>query len=403
MDLAVYINELLGLEGEVNVPGIGHFTQVRVNGYYNEQENKFYPPTHEVNFDPQSKEDEELAKYIANKKNISLASSKYFIDKYVAGLKQQLTSEKADLPGLGYLYTHGSTLAFNADHTSKISDPAFYGLPPVNIDQPEKKPDVVYTPPVKEEVNPVEETIPVIPVEETLVKHVEDIPAVPIEDTPVKPVEDIPAVPVEDPHPPVQAVPQETIVPIPTVEETPVYEEPEYAADEEEDPGRRNTWIAILLIAIIALLALLGLYKYKPAWFDKSDEKPQTFVAVSADTAKKSSDTDTLAKTDSKPAAAAVTAPQQTINAPVDTFATLRYEILGGAFKTLSQATEVIKNYQKLGLQPRLLKHAPGNYYKITLGTYFNKEEAQKAADSILTATKINKNTIYLQPYLPKK
>lgn len=370
MDLAVYISELLGLEGEVNVPGIGHFAQVRVNGYYNEHENKFYPPTHEVNFDPQSKDDEGLAKYIANKKNISLASSKYFIDKYVAGLKQQLASGKTDLPGLGYLYTNGPVLAFNADYTSKTSDPAFYGLPPVNIDQPEKKPDVVYTPPVKEEVKPIEEP--------PLVTPVEDAPVVPVEDTPVHPV------------------PQETPVPEPTVEETPVYEEPGYAADEQEDPGRRNTWIAILLIAIIALLALLGLYKYKPAWFDKSDEKPQTFVAVNADTTKKLSDIDTLAK-------AAVTAPQQTINAPVDTLATLRYEILGGAFKTLSQATEVIKNYQKLGLQPRLLKHAPGNYYKITLGTYFNKDEAQKAADSILTATKINKNTIYLQPYLPKK
>ena len=81
MDLGVYIGELLGLQGEVSVPGIGHFTQVRINGYYNEQEKKFYPPAHEVSFEPQSKDDDELAKYISNKKNISLASSRYFIDK----------------------------------------------------------------------------------------------------------------------------------------------------------------------------------------------------------------------------------------------------------------------------------------------------------------------------------
>ena len=93
MDLGVYISELLGLRGEVSLPGIGYFAQVRVNGYYNEQENKFYPPAHEVSFEPQSKEDEGLAQYISDKKNISLASSKYFIDKYVAGLKQQLTSK----------------------------------------------------------------------------------------------------------------------------------------------------------------------------------------------------------------------------------------------------------------------------------------------------------------------
>ena len=30
MDLAIYINELLGLQGEVNVPGVGYFAQKRI-------------------------------------------------------------------------------------------------------------------------------------------------------------------------------------------------------------------------------------------------------------------------------------------------------------------------------------------------------------------------------------
>ena len=69
MDLAIYISELLGLQGEVCLPGVGTFAQVRINGYYNENENKFYPPAHDINFVPQSKDDERLAKYIAGKKN----------------------------------------------------------------------------------------------------------------------------------------------------------------------------------------------------------------------------------------------------------------------------------------------------------------------------------------------
>ena len=63
MDLAVYICELLGMQGEVSVPGIGYFAQVRINGYYDQVEGKLYPPTHEISFEPHSRDDEQLAKY----------------------------------------------------------------------------------------------------------------------------------------------------------------------------------------------------------------------------------------------------------------------------------------------------------------------------------------------------
>src|ERR1700743_2339330 len=158
MDLAVYICELLGMQGEVSVPGIGYFTQVRINGYYNQVEGKLYPPTHEVTFEPHSRDDDQLAKYIANKKNISLASSRYFIDKYVAGLKQQLTLKKVEIAGVGSIYNNGSVIEFKADNASKTNDPSFYGFPPVNLNQPEEKPEIKYTHPVKEE-EPVKEEV----------------------------------------------------------------------------------------------------------------------------------------------------------------------------------------------------------------------------------------------------
>jgi septal ring-binding cell division protein DamX len=380
MDLAVYICELLGMQGEVNVPGIGYFAQVRVNGYYDQVENKFYPPAHDISFEPHSRDDDQLAHYIANKKNISMASAKYFIDKYVAGLKQQLTLKKVEIAGVGTIYNNGSVIEFKADNASKTNDPSFYGFPPVNLDQPEEKPEIKYTPPVKEE-EPVKEEIK----EEVFAWH-----ETPAEN--IKPAEDIPAKPVE-----------ETIIRPEPAEEAQVEEEQEYTYDEPVETGNRNNvWIALLLIVIIALLALLGLYKYKPKWFEHSSSKDstQTFVAASPDTVKKA--TDTTSKTASKPDSAGTVA-TPTSNAPADTAAVLHYEILGGAFKTLVQADGVIKKYQSLGLHPRLLKHAAGNFYKITLGTYFTKDEAQKVEDSILNSTRINKNNIYLQPYLPKK
>ena len=376
MDLAVYINELLGLEGEVNVPGIGRFAQTRVNGYYQEKENKFYPPTHKISFDPEHLPDDKLATFISEKKNISLASAKYFIDKYVNGLKQQIPVQKVDVEGLGQLYLNGSAIGFNEDAPSKENDPAFFGLKPVNVEVLVEKPSVRYTPPpvkVQEE-----EKAPSI-ADQVMTELVND----------------------RIPPPP----PKPTVI-----EETEEPAEEEYIYEEPVRRNNNNTWIAVLLILIIALLALMGLYKYKPEWFDRSKEKPETFVAVdttttkpvdskvnNADTTKKvatATKQDSLAK-----AQALVTGNTNT----ADTSAVLHYELLAGAFKSEAQANDILKRYQNIGLHPRILKHTQGNSYKITLGTYFDKGVAQKAEDSILNATKMNKGDIFLQTYKPKQ
>ena len=374
MDLAVYINEFLGLEGEVNVPGIGHFAQVRINGYYNEKENKFYPPTHKINFDPESKTDEGLASYISDKKNISLASSKYFIEKYVNGLKQQVAVNNVDIAGLGHLYLNGTTIGFSDDTFSKDNDPVFFGLKPIDVRALSERPTVKFASP------------PVIQREEEIVT----LPPV------TEPI-DMELVNDRVPPPP----PKPTVI-----EKEEVQEEQEYAYEEPVQRNSNNRWVAILLILIIALLALMGLYKYKPEWFDRSKEKTQTFVAVDTTTTqpadKKVNNTDTTKKAITKQdSVAKPVAPANT--AAIDTAAVLHFEILGGAFKALEQANDIVKKYQTLGLKPRILKHNKGKNYIITLGTYFNKEMAQKAIDSILNATKMGKDDIYLQTYKPKQ
>ena len=374
MDLAVYISELLGLKGEVNLPGIGHFAHVRINGYYNEQENKFYPPSHNISFDPGDTEDEGLATYISEKKNISPASAKYFIEKYVNGLKQQLPTRQVEIAGLGYIYIDGQSLAFRKISLPPSSDPAFFGLQPINITPVQTKPLTTSIPKPEE---PKEEAV----------------------DPPADATEKRSAELIDGRIPP---APKPTII-----EKTePQDEESEYIYDEPQPKNNNNVWIALLLIVIAALLALLGLYKYKPGWFDRSKEKDQTFVAVSsADTTKpvdKKADDDSITKTVVKhDSAAKAVAPVN--NATVDTAAVLHYEILGGAYKSETQANEVLARFQKLGLQPRILKHIQGNSYKITLGTYFDKDQAQKAEDSILNSTKIKKGEIFLQTYNPKK
>ena len=371
MDLAVYISELLGLEGEVIVPGIGNFAQTRINGYYDEKENKFYPPTHKINFDPEHRADERLATFISDKKNISLASAKYFIEKYVNGLRQQVVLNKVDVAGLGQLYLNGSTIGFNEDAPSKENDPAFFGLKPVEVEVLVEKPSVQYTPPPVK--TPDEKAVPSVadPVMTDLVN--DRIP----------------------PPPP----PKPTV--IEKAEEPP---EEEYVY---EEPVRRsnNTWIAVLLILIIALLALMGLYKYKPEWFDRSKEKPQTFVAVdttaqqpveqkavNTDTTKVATKQDSLTR-----ALALVTGNTNT----VDT-AAVRWEVIGSSFETQAAAEHAIENYKSIGLEAEIVTGAPGKRIKLTLGTYKTEKDAEEARAALIKTGKVKKD-IYTLKIKPKK
>jgi hypothetical protein len=81
MDVGFYLGELLMQQGEVSVPGLGYFVQVRMSGYYDENERKFYPPYHQAQFDIQSIDDDALAEYIAVKKNISCSIGQIFCRK----------------------------------------------------------------------------------------------------------------------------------------------------------------------------------------------------------------------------------------------------------------------------------------------------------------------------------
>jgi len=112
MNLADYLSELLGLHDEVNVPGLGYFIRNRVNAYYNDTEARFYPPYHQVKFVPQPKDDDTFAQYVADKKNISLASSKYFVEKFIIKLREDASGGKFLFADLGSFQTDLDQLVF---------------------------------------------------------------------------------------------------------------------------------------------------------------------------------------------------------------------------------------------------------------------------------------------------
>lgn len=376
MDLAIYINELLGLKGEVNVPGIGFFAQKRVSGYYSDHEGKFYPPRHEIVFDPQTKDNDGLAAYISEKKNISPASAKYFIEKYATGLKQEASVKSAAITGLGHLFYEYSTLSFKTDSDAQGKDPAFYGFTPVAAQKIDAKPEARPEPALQNE-----------PVAAELV---------PIEETPKAKDE------------PVQQ------------EWTPIFdppaaynEQPEEVAEGEEEPRGGRPWVIILLIVMIGLLCFGVAYQFKPEWFGKRRPVDTTIIVKGPPPAAKQPDTtkpaqkDTTAKSpEVQPVAKTAPTQQAVNNAPqglvIDSTKS-HWEVFLSAFKTKTRANEEIEKYKAAGIPAFISPDAKGKLLiKIIAGSYDTEADAEKAKNDLIKTGKVPKN-IYSLEIKPKK
>jgi hypothetical protein len=226
MDIAYYLSELLGELGRVNVPGLGCFTQQKIDGYYKSNEGKFYPPTAEVHYSENFTEDDILAEYIAEKKKISLASAQYFIEKYSSKIKVDVLMEDVQIANLGWIYPQGNGLNFKRSN-SPVIDPAYYGYPKVELQQPG-----TIAVPVKVEANtapqdepllpPVFHDTPVAEPETVSIAHHEPLLPPVLHDTPVEESEAV-----SIPHPEPELTPVSADLPI---------TEPEVLSEPHQEP-----------------------------------------------------------------------------------------------------------------------------------------------------------------------
>lgn len=364
MDVGYFISELLAQHGDVSVPGLGYFARTRVNGHYNEKEGKLYPPTYSVQFDPQNIEDETLAQYIVDKKNISLASSKYFTEKFITNIKLQAQSAETPLGDLGWFYTEGSQLYFRPN-TGLSTDPDFFGYQPVNLH--------------KLGSEPVVSESAATPVEEEYKTHV--------------------------------AVPQPE-------EETDGYrfetdeEHEAYLVDLARKRSRNSTITFVVLALLFTGLVVYLVNRYDPSVFkleapkhkvtkteaviNAKVEQPEDSTATAKDTAKTIIKPDSIATTNIKTVKDTTAKTPATVN---NNIAGPRYEILGGSFATIEEANRAIKNYKTLGIEARILENVPGRKRKVTLGTYATRAEAVAAQEKILSTKKVKEADTYIQPY----
>lgn len=430
MDIAYYISDLLAQQGELTVPSLGYFVQIRMAAYYDNQEKKFYPPHYSVQFDPQIiDEDESLANYIAASKNISQASAKYFIEKYITNLKSQAVVEDVPFGNLGTFSSDGLKLTFKS--ATKNDDPAFFGHPAISVNrigdnQPARTTATAPIPAVTASADTTATSTPANAAPE--------------------PTKNIPP---PSPAPAVMA----------PLNSTPPQEEVY-----EDEPRKVGIWIALAVIVVALAIAAGAIYKYKPELFRKlTFQKPKAPVekpvaayktdtvadfpkdtltqnvpiqndTVNVDTVnisqKGTKKTTTLAKVrnaipagarqadaanakdaekqqaaipDHKEPAAAnkkapvITTPSQVTQQPAIASGTSdvakgSWVIYGGAFPTRRSAERSLSVYHSNGLpQARLLsdKVKEGNNYKVIFGVYTTKAEAQAADKTIKKSHKI--------------
>lgn len=344
MDIANYLSELLDRYGKVSVPGLGYFTKTRVNGYYNESENRLYPPGYQIQFGTELFEDDTLVQYIAEKKKISLASSKYFTEKYIIGLKEEVALKEIDFSNLGWFYMNEQGQIAFKPQEERSNRPDFYGYAPIDIKKLRPEPE-----------QPVQRPLPVTQPEPAAITS----------------------------------------------------EQEEYINDEPAAASSVNRWLITLIVIVVIALMAFGLYKYNPALFN-FNQQPQKPVSSqpAANTDTDNTDTDKVAPPVLDTPSKAISNADTSLNKPVantDTVARPEYVIFAGSFKTKTKSDLAIRNYKSIGIEARTLNGlGTGRLIKVIIGHFATYSAGEAERIKLVKSHKLRKDS-YTQIINQKK
>jgi len=133
MEISFNIKDLLEKNNQVILPGLGSFYKNRIEGFFDEAKNTFFPPKETIAFttsetNHQSGQDS-LITFICNSKNMSSASATYILSKYVEDLKK-VFNETGELSfkDIGKLKLQDSEIILETEESEK-SGSSFFGLP----------------------------------------------------------------------------------------------------------------------------------------------------------------------------------------------------------------------------------------------------------------------------------
>jgi hypothetical protein len=425
MDLSVYISELLHRQGMVNIPQIGIFRQVKVRGYYNAEEGRLYPPHYETEFEylPKSNDDS-LLQYVISRSQVSAASARYFMDRYLFNLLQQAEVNEVMLGKMGTLVKKNKALHFKPALAS-TSGTAPFGFTPVNlkaeaVEVPETSDSIEAIPAVEEPAAPAE----VILLPETTAHteadehNVSESIVMPIE--PIKPelVEVAPVVSSEHALP--AATPQFEEVPAPAVNPDPVPRRVRPAPAPEPSVFTRP-WFIGLVAGLVVIVGGWFLYKQMDSDSHKmvptAVESPDTVVSKKPDTVQPTqskpvitpADTVTSIKPQAPDTSLATKPVKQTAKVVADTTAVpasglelvntknYKYALMSGAFYTMEEAKRMIDRYKSKGIAAGVVTNGPSKYIKVGLGFFETYADTQAEKDRLVKSKNLRAENLYVE------
>ena len=436
MDILLYLTELLQSRKAIGIVGLGTLYKKKSPGRYDIEKHAFVPPSYALEFTTELKEQEELANFISERRNISVDSANYYISEFVEKLQTQLAEQQeADLTPIGKLKIVDDQLTFVAEQESSFSNES-YGLPTLNELSTEPSEVANSTDETIANDEPIgldtsieeEKTAALDEVEDTIDSVVEEnkleeenpgqetgekLEEIELDEQPV--YDEIAEVgqPVEEPSTttqPLTVTEENKEIPVATSTIPPVVNYnylPDNDDDDDDDDRRPNRFFRILFktLIVLILIAIAGAlaYFFFPGWFDNKlidtiDKTTEHAVMVSPnDTAGVKTDSlkyaDSIAKNN---ALVKLTKDSNT----VDSSKMIIYEVIGSAEKSQKRIDYVINTMKKRGIDAKPLQNVPGRLTKISLGTFTDYNLAKAYQDSL--QKKLKNPQIYIQFIKPK-
>jgi len=353
MDIPAFINDLLAQQGVLIVPGLGTFTRVRIEGYYNKEQQQFCPPTQQIQFKSEYSDDNILANKIAGERQISVASAKYFIEKFVSAILEQAGTGNAPFGNIGTFSTRRGNLVFATNELNE-SDELFYGLAPVKLKRNNSFKQNVAPPPRLVEL------------------------------------------PVPKPEPTPAPIPEVTEeIPEPEEVEAPIEEEEEYFEEEETGGHGVNIWLILALIIVLIGVGIIAVFEFKPALFNRVKPLFSNLPYHRTAPPVKTSTADSLKRVQQAQKDIGITRA-----VPVtDTIGPDTFRIVVGSWQGLKKATLDAKEHTQQGVNAEV--HKTGGKYQVTIATYNNNDSANAALP--VFKEKLKKQDIRIQIYPFKK
>lgn len=448
MDIVSYLLELIETQKIIGIKGLGTLYKKKIPGRYDSETHSFLPPRYEITFTTEIKEDQILANFIAENRNISIESANYYLAEFAENIHAQLADhQQADFSPLGKLKLINDEIVLENLNATAFNS-AFYGLPsvlnhqnkatnsdevdgdlkaensdPNNLHSPEKIEEVKDTESANQSVDKtVDESLtetkdsdldnqPVYD-QTTAVNHIQELNENE-ERVDLKP-ETLPEEVEEQKHIAKNDDQSNEVTSDGTGISDPLWKPAlinrfEYK-DEDEERRTKNRWLRITLRTIFALVMVfmisgVVIYAFYPNLYYTLKEKfsgepviqRQPIEVLDTSTTQKidSPKSDTSNKT-----VVINSVPKDTVNIPKPNNNTTTYEIIGGAMKTQKKVDQIISNFAKRGITAKKLESMPGRLIKISLGTFTDYNVAKKFQDSL--KIKLKNPELYIQTIKPK-